>query len=159
MKMKYIIIGIIILLVIIVLFIISNKKKVEISEIKSFYFHYSVNNMMNGYVSYNIDCKNTCKARVKLNGIAEEEAVEVNINNKDIKELTNILEKYNISSWNGFDKVDKNVLDGNGFGLSIIFKNGDSISASGYMKWPENYGKVCTAFDNYFNNLLKKRGK
>ena len=32
-------------------------------------------------------------------------------------------------------------------------KNGDSISASGYMKWPENFGEVSKELDNIFEKL------
>ena len=158
MKIK-IVIFIVILLIIVGLFIILNKKKVDNVDIKSFNFGYSVSTMMNGYVRYNIDCNNTCKAIIKLNGVAEEDAVEVKIDNKDLEELKNIIEKFNISSWDGFNKVDKNVLDGNDFNISICMKNGDSISASGYMKWPKNYSEFRSEIDTYFNNLLERGGE
>ncbi|MBP5242600.1 MAG: hypothetical protein J6Z36_02795, partial [Clostridia bacterium] len=39
-----------------------------------------------------------------------------------------VLNKYNVYSWDGFDKTNKNVLDGNSFSFSVNMNNGDDIS-------------------------------
>ena len=47
--------------------------------------------------------------------------------------------KYNVNKWDGFNKSDKNVLDGNSFSFSYSNTDNKSIEAHGYMKWPNNY--------------------
>ena len=133
-----------------------NNKKIVISNIKSFHYSYSTGTMMNASVSYDIDCDNNMFiAAIKPNGVAIEDAIKIEVNNKQMKELEDILKKYHIEEWNGFDKVDKNVLDGNSFSLNIRMKDNSYISASGYMKWPKNYSELSNEIGEFFSKLQK----
>ena len=154
-----IVITAIILLVIIggVLILSFNiNKKVEIGDIKSFKFHYTRGYAMNSYVNYNIDCNDKCLATIKPYEVPEKEAIQLEIDNKFLKKIETILQKYDVGKWNGFDKTDKNVLDGNSFSLNVSFTNNTRISASGYMKWPKNYKEVRDELDSLFNDLIKE---
>ena len=159
MKMKIIIIAVIIIIVAILYIIINkNNNKVEISEIKRLSFSYSTGYMVNAYVRYEVEYEeNKYIARIKPNNMAEEELLETKLDKKTIDKIESILKEYNVSKWNGFDKVDKDVLDGNTFSISITMANEKQITASGYMKYPENYGEVKTALDNIFMGIYNER--
>ena len=149
----------IVLIIIIILFIIlkNRKKEVEISNIKYFNFGYSTGYMMNANVSYNIELKDDKYIiSIKPDGKSEEETLKKEISTKKIKELEKILKEYEVGKWNGFDKVDKNVLDGNSFSLRVKFANDDTIDASGYMKYPENYSIVRNELDKFFMDIYEK---
>lgn len=55
--------------------------------------------------------------------------------------ITKICNEHEIRKWNGFDKSNKNVMDGDGFSLSAEYEGGGRIHASGYMKWPKGYSE------------------
>lgn len=134
--------------------IISNSS--QISDINSFYFTYTKGYAINSYIIYDIKKNDdTYIVHVKQYGKAEEEAVEKEVSKETITKLEEILNKYNVSKWSGFNKTDKNVLDGNSFSCSISMENGKSISASGYMKWPQNYKEVVEELDLFFEDLIK----
>lgn len=154
---KIFLISIIIIVIIIIIFIIKRKKEVEISKIKYFNFGYSTGNMANAYVSYNIELKDKkYLVSIKPTGITEEETLKKEISPKEINKIEKILKENKIGNWNGFQKTDKNVLDGNSFSLSIRFTNNDSITASGYMKYPANYKKVKDELDKIFMDIYNK---
>ena len=157
--MKKIVIILLFVIFISILFLIKlkgGKKMVEISEIKSFHFGYSVNMMMNGNVSYDVKLlDDKYIATIKPYMIDNDDALEIELSDSQVETLRNILIDNKVNKWDGFDKADKNVLDGNSFSLFIHFVNKDSISAKGYMNWPENYGKVSGCFDEFFNEIYK----
>ena len=129
----------------------------NISNIKYFYFTYSNGYAMNAYTKYQIDEKDgKYIATIKQHGEPEEDAKEVELSLEKMKELENILNKNNVSKWNGFNKTDKNVLDGDSFSFSLRMENNKGISASGYMKWPENYKNVVRELETFFGNLIKE---
>ena len=161
MKNKIFAIIILVLLIIVltsvIIFYLTRKKIVLTKDnINHIHFSYSTGNMMYANVSYDIDLeKEGYVATIKPNGVSDEAAKKVNIDKKTIEKLVNELNKYNITSWNGFKKSDKNVLDGNSFSLSIETKNGEWIEASGYMMWPKNYSEVKGVFDSMIGDLYK----
>ena len=154
-------IGILVIIVImatILTFMIIFRKKVEIKDIKYMHFSYSVGYAMYSNVNYDLEYKNSKYiAKIKPEGIADEDAKEVEVDEKIVIKLEEILKKYDVKSWDGFDKVDKYVLDGNSFSFSLRLKDESSISASGYMKWPKNYREVRKELDDLFMNLYDKK--
>ena len=154
-----IIITIIILIVIgILLYKHFKNKNVKIENIKRFRFNYSVGYHMNGSYAYEINYDGSHYiASIKKDGVAEEDAKMVIISKKDVKRVENVLVKYKVNKWNGFDKVDKNVLDGDSFSLYVTFDDDTSIDAHGYMRYPENYGKVKGELDSIFNEFYDRK--
>ena len=102
------------------------------------------------YVRYELECKDKCLVTIKPNNLPEEEVFQTEVNNDVKHKIEKMLKKYHVEKWNNFNKHDPNVLDGNSFSIDISMKNGETISASGYMKWPENYGKVSNELDEIF---------
>ena len=138
-------------------FMIKGKKEIVISNIKSFHFNYSVGYMANAYVVYEIEYKDDKYfALVKPNGISEEDRKEIQVDKAFVSSVEEVLRKYQVEKWNGFNKSDQNVLDGDSFSLSIGNENGNYISASGYMKWPNNYSDVRKELDLIFMEIYNK---
>ena len=157
MKEKVIIILLIVILLIALILFLLSRKKIEITNIKSLHFSYSVSNAMYGNVSYDLKYNNSVFiAVIKPNGVSEEEAKEVDVNNEFVNSIEELLKKFEVGKWDGFNKSDKNVLDGNSFSFNIKMDNNTSIYASGYMKYPKNYSEVKKELDRMFNNLLKE---
>ena len=139
------------------MFFFRKKPETEITDIESLHYWYSTGTMIDSYVYYDLKIKDDKYiAEIKPNNVPEENKITTEIKEEDIKKITELLKKYHVNKWNGFHKTDQNVLDGNSFSLNIYFKNGTSISASGYMIYPDNYREVCNELDNiflsYYNN-------
>ena len=56
--------------------------------------------------------------------------------------LYDVVEKYDLYRWDGFDEYEDGVLDGESFRLEIDFSDGTSIWASGDNAFPEDYFPV-----------------
>lgn len=152
-----IIVGILLLLILFLIIKLNSKSPKEISNITYLRFSYTTGNYMNANIVYEINLKNgKYIAKIKPSGIKEEDAKEVKISNEKMKEIEKTLNEYNISRWNGFNKSDKYVLDGSSFSMSIKLKNDKYISASGYMRWPNNYKKVRSYLDDTLGSLYKE---
>ena len=82
--------------------------------------------------------------------------VEKEISKKQVKELSKIIDDNDIKSWDGFDKSDKDVMDGHSFSLFIKYKSGESLSAHGYMKYPRNYREASKKLEDYLLLLAKE---
>ena len=152
----FIIIGIIVLISIFVLLEMRNKKKVSIKDIKRMHFSYSQGYAANAYIIYEIEYKdNKYIAKIKPYGVSDEEATEKEVDKCFVKNVKEVLDKYEVSKWNGFNKTDRNVLDGDSFSFSVTTIDDKSISAHGYMSWPKNYRDVRSELDTLFNNLIE----
>ena len=153
---KILFLVIVVIVVLSLIFIYRYKKESSISDIITFHYSYSTGTMINSYVYYDLSCKNEkCIAIIKPNNMAEDEKLETIVDFKIKEKLENILKKYHVENWDGFNKNDKNVLDGDSFSMNITMKNSD-IKASGYMKWPKNYNQVTNEIDSLFMEIYNK---
>ena len=136
---------------------IKNKPKKLVKNIKNFHFSYSTGNYIYGSVSYDIEYENNKYIlSIKQDNVAPEDAYKVEIDEMIINKVLNILNKYNVKSWNGFNKSDMDVLDGNSFSTSFTEKDGTNTYASGYMMWPDNYHEVKKELNELFKNILEE---
>ncbi len=53
--------------------------------------------------------------------------------------LDELCKKHRLVRWNGFDKFNRHVLDGSGFGLHIKFNDGKEVEADGSNAFPNGY--------------------
>ncbi len=169
MKMKYmIIIGVIAIIAIGAFCLLKNRGKenpnnpieedLDITKIKSLYITYSDGYAMNYYTRYELKNKNGIyTAKIKPHGVAEEEELETEIEKEDADKILNVLKKYHVEKWDGFDKTDKDVLDGDSFSFSLTLDNGKSIHASGYMMWPKNYSDVVAEISPVFMKIYNNK--
>ena len=134
-------------------------KKVEIKKIKSFSFGYSVSMMMNGNVAYDYKCGERCLISIKPNEVNGDDPEIVEVDESFGEKIEEILKKYEVNKWDGFNKTDSRVLDGNSFHLSVSMEDNQSISASGYMMYPKDYGKFSGEIESLFEQYYKPDSK
>ena len=156
---KYILLGIIIGIGGLGIMILPNilKKEVKITSIQEFRFFYTQGYSINAEVIYSLKCNDTCEIEIKPY-LEEPEKTHKIIVEKDFKEkLESILRTYHVGRWNGFNKNNPYVLDGDSFSMNITFQDGTNIFASGYMEWPKQYRKVKEEIDALFNEQLQEK--
>lgn len=157
--MKKEIIGVLIALVLAIsiwfMFFYPKIKAKPISNIKELVFHYTEGYAVNAYVNYELICGDKCVLKYKLNGVPEKDAKTVDFPKERVLQIIDMLNKYNVSSWDGFNKNAKDVLDGDSFTFKVSMSNGDSIYATGYMLWPNNYREVKKELEEIFNEVIK----
>ena len=149
------------------LFILLNNKGEEepqvfkaktIEKIDSLHFSYSTGTMINAQVSYDIECNEKCVATIKPNGVSGEDVKKVELDDAKLIEIIKLLNDNNVTKWDGFNKSDQNVLDGNSFGFSLYANNKTiDVHAHGYMKWPDNYREVRDGLDNLFDGYFTEK--
>ena len=157
MNNKYVfIISIIVVIIALFLIFFNNKKnnKVVLKDTTSFRLFYTQGYMMNADTIYEYKKENDKYIMsIKPYLVDSENTVSFEVNNNIIKEIEDILNKYEVYKWDGFDKNDKDVLDGDSFSFSVSM-NDKSISAHGYMKWPDNYRNVKSEVSSIFEREL-----
>ena len=81
--------------------------------------------------------------RITLNGgsysLSVSDAAEKPFSAEDAERLMQVIEAYNIASWDGFSGSRKYVLDGESFWLEIGFTDGTSVHAKGDNAFPAHY--------------------
>ena len=69
-----------------------------------------------------------------------------------IPEITAIINKYDVLSWDGFDKYNRWVLDGEDFTFELVLSDGTKVYANGSNKFPKNYREVFSELEALFEN-------
>ena len=162
MKIKYVMIIIVIIVIGVCCYLILNKNRIrnynlDGSNIKSFYISYSNGYMMNAYTRYQLALESDKYiAKIKPYGVAEEDILEIEVEKELMENISEVLKKYEVNKWNGFNKTDKGVLDGDSFSFSVTLINDQSIEASGYMRWPEHYRDVVNEISPLFMSIYNK---
>lgn len=62
-----------------------------------------------------------------------------------LQEVRELLEAYDVGSWNGFKGSNRMALDGESFGFYVEFTDGSVISAYGTNSFPPHYQEVYSA--------------
>lgn len=121
------------------------------SEIVNFKYDYGSYN--GGYYEYEISKskEKTIFTAYGLNGV--DLNIETEVETSTLNDILEIVKEQNIASWNNFSKSDDNILDGYSFSIEIKFKNGETINAHGYEKYPKNYDITHKALSNYLEKL------
>ena len=136
------------------------KDKTKIENTKSLTFRYTVGNYINADIVYELYLiNNSYIATYKIAGIPKENQLKKEVSKETVTKIENILKKYKVYKWNGFNKSDNNVLDGNSFSFSYTNTNKKYISASGYMKYPKNYRNFKNDINSLYEELFKEEIK
>ena len=123
----------------------------QITGISSFEFSYTTGCAVNSRVEYTFKKENgSCTVTILQNGAFEEDRYKTEVPESFEAELSELLRKYRAGAWNGFDKHNRLVLDGNSFSLRAEFQNGKRLSAHGYMRWPRGYRNFRDEADELF---------
>lgn len=118
-------------------------KKARITRILSLNYSYTQGYAINSRGELSVSEKNGAyEISVKLPNEPEESRVTAPLGAERVRKIEAVFEQYKVGKWNGFQKSNKMVLDGNSFSLSVTMEGEQEICASGYMKWPANYREV-----------------
>ncbi len=154
---KMIIIGVIVLIILIlVVLLLFRKKNGEnqmLESLKELSYEKSDGRSMYGRVSYHILCDDSCILESNLDGYHEEDIMKSEVDSDTLEEILSVLNQYHVSSWDGFNKVDKTVLDGSNFTFKVVTKEGKRVYATGYMKYPKNYREVINELTKIFDRI------
>lgn len=131
----------------------KQKSNGPIETIKSMSFRYTTGTAYLSNVDYDIRCEEKCIATIKPEGVHEEDAKKVELDENFIQELIIFFNEKKVYKWDGFSKSDKHVLDGCSFHFYLHEKNGRGIEATGYMMYPRNYKNVREKLDQIFQDL------
>ena len=75
-----------------------------------------------------------------------------------LQELSAVIDSHNLRKWDGFQKSDPMMMDGDGFSLVVTFTEGAGIFASGSNRYPEGYHEAAETIEAVFLGYLKKNG-
>ena len=133
------------------------RKSYDFSNIVYLNFNYSTGTENGSNIDYTLKYDNEQYiVQIKPNGAID--TYDTFIVDADfMKSLIEILIDNHVEKWNGFNKTNKHVLDGNRFHFLVINKEENYLEASGYEKWPTNYHKVRSELDNLFNSLYTQK--
>ena len=117
-------------------------------------FSYEHGNYFGGYNEYHLYYTEEGIAHIEAIGYNGSELnIDKDIDESVFAEIERIVNEQEIYKWDGFDESDNDVLDGYSFSLKITYKDGQSINAHGYMKYPDNYRVASDALTDYLNTL------
>ena len=68
--------------------------------------------------------------------------------------LTGFIRQYDMMAWDGFRGSDSMLLDGTHFSMHFGFQDGTAVHASGYGRFPSDYGDASAAIEAHFLQLL-----
>lgn len=125
-------------------------------QINKLKYSYTSGYGINEDVFYEIDCEDDCMLIYKEYGKDEKDSISIKLTDKDMDKFENMLNKYHVLSWKGFNKSDNNVLDGNSFSFSLRYNDDEKLSASGYMMYPDHYRDFKEKFEEYVNEIKSR---
>lgn len=132
-------------------------KKAVVNQSDIVYFSYVYSNAFgDGSYSYKIDTEENPKVFFFQENIySNQKPITYDMDDSVLTALKDIYLDCDIATWNGFNKTNINVLDGDGFSLNIIFADGEHLTASGSNCAPEGYRNFKAQLDNVFAPLIK----
>ncbi|MEA5002895.1 MAG: hypothetical protein VB081_05300 [Christensenella sp.] len=143
-------------LLLVIPLLVSCSQKIPASQIEQATiqeFHYSFGSYFGGYWDYtivNADGKTVLTASGS-NGV--DLSVDSKIPSEALDDIKTILAQQDIGAWNGFSERDDGVMDGYSFSLSVLFSDGKTLKADGYMKYPANYEAGSKVLAEYLETL------
>ena len=80
--------------------------------------------------------------------------IEKELDSSILKDINNIINKYDVSEWDGYNKHD-DIEDNDeiSFSIQLGFDDGSNYNASGYGNYPKNFDKVHKELINYLNKI------
>ena len=139
--------------------ILNNTDKPNVSKSnKITSFEYSFGSYFGGYYDYQIYQEGNKYIFIGNGKNGVDLSINETIDRSVLDDIQEIIQKYDVKKWNGFNKSNRNILDGHSFSLFVRYDD-HKIRAHGYMKYPDNYKlfqeEIIEYFDTLVNNLKK----
>ena len=80
------------------------------------------------------------------------------LTDEDMASFSVLVQELGLAEWNGYHKIDRDVLDGASFSLSVVFEDGGVIDASGSNCFPRGYSEKVSAIRDFFEKLMEEYG-
>ena len=80
------------------------------------------------------------------------------LTDEDMASFSALVQALALTDWNGYHKIDRDVLDGASFSLSVEFEDGGVIDASGSNCFPRDYREKTSAIRDFFEKLMEEYG-
>lgn len=94
----------------------------------------------------------------RVTGYSSENRKDAVLDAVQLAELEQLLKKYDIHLWNGFNgRPSMEVLDGEGFSLSVDFRDGTRVNASGENSFPPGYHGFRSDLQLFADKILGSR--
>ena len=77
---------------------------------------------------------------------------------EDVDRLDAMVHRCGLWEWNGFEKYDLDVCDGEDFQLSIEYADGKCMEARGSNAFPQGYDAAADEINAYFEELYRQHG-
>ena len=129
----------------------GKKETIDKKEISSFYYYHR-GTMIEDIYDYKF-YRDENGAHMTAELSSGWEKLEVDVDDEIIKQLEDIAFEYQMYYWDGFNKTDKRVLDGEGFTLEIAFADGTSVYANGSNAFPDGFSQAEDEFNTIFFEL------
>ncbi|MBQ3418891.1 MAG: hypothetical protein IJH31_02010 [Erysipelotrichaceae bacterium] len=125
----------------------------KINETDLDYFYYSYDGSIGGN-NYSYELKDGVLKYFAMD--KDYRNLEMQVDDKLFKELKELYIEYKVYNWNGFDKYNKYVLDGEGFSLNINFEDGERLRAHGSNSFPNNYFEFQSKLDEIMKPYIEE---
>ena len=128
-------------------------------------FTYSTHGMMfnSGYTLRIFEQEGKLMAMYRKFGVSEQDARRFEVEDSFFDRITEIIDKYNGDSWDGFSGHAEGVFDGDSFSFSYSDGKERRISANGYMSWPDGIGpaisEIRAMYDEIYDRLFPDLSK
>ena len=80
------------------------------------------------------------------------------LTDEDMASFSALMQELGLAEWNGYHIIDRDVLDGASFSLSVVFEDGGVIDASGSNCFPRGYSEKTSAIRDFFEKLMEDYG-
>ena len=129
----------------------------RIGEISDFTLTINEGAVMFGNRRYSLTSDNSGGfiAKYKQYGQPDEDALKTHTAKQTADKLADILRRHKAGRWQGFDKSNKRVCDGHGFGIDVTFTDKTRLYAHGYMRFPIGYMGLVDEVENLFETLFE----
>ena len=102
--------------------------------------------------------KETARGRFVWIELHNDDRYVLPLTDEDMASFSALVQELGLAEWNGYHKIDRDVLDGASFSLSVEFEDGGVIDASGSNCFPRGYGEKASAIRDFFEKLMEEYG-
>lgn len=136
-----------------------NSNNVKATQAPVIAFHYSHRGTSyDSIYSYEVEASGN-DYRFRFHPVREEDAQTALMMESDVTALHEIINRFDLWKWHGFNKSAPGVLDGNGFSLTILFEDGTAIEARGNNAFPKKHKEALSEIKNLFSKYIKEPEK
>ena len=102
--------------------------------------------------------KETARGRFVWIELHNDDRYVLPLTDEDMASFSALVQELGLTEWNGYHKIDRDVLDGASFSLSVEFEDGGVIDASGSNCFPRGYSEKTSAIKDFFEKLMEEYG-